>query len=246
MPSPLQKVLLDAPVPLFRLATGRFPVTSAVNETAPKDGAPAAFPCNTVVVVPSEPRVETAVVLPPITNWLSVSVPPAVTFPLPAGVAHVPSPLQKVELEAEVPLFKFVTGRFPVTSADRLTAPNVGRPAAFPCNTVVVVPSDANTCDPWLPEPTMMAFAVRLAALVTQVVQPTVPVVVTVPPVSGLWNTIEVTVPLPGGAAHVPSPRQKVDALALVPEFRLVTGRFPVTSAVRLTALNEGAPDAFP
>jgi hypothetical protein len=37
------------------------------------------------------------------------------TVPDPVGDAHVPSPRQKVEEEAEVPLFKFVTGRFPVT-----------------------------------------------------------------------------------------------------------------------------------
>ena len=69
-----------------------------------------------------------------------VNVPPAVTFPLPAGVAHVPSPRQKVELLADVPELRFVTGKFPVTSALRLTAPKLGTPAAFPCNTVVVVP----------------------------------------------------------------------------------------------------------
>jgi hypothetical protein len=37
------------------------------------------------------------------------------TSPLPEGVAQVPSPRQKVDDEALVPLFKFVTGRFPVT-----------------------------------------------------------------------------------------------------------------------------------
>ena len=92
----------------------------------------------------------------------------------------------------------------------------------------------------------MMAFAVRLAALVTQVMQPTVPVVVTVPPVSGALKTIDVTVPVPGGAAHVPSPRQNVAELALVPEFKLVTGRFPVTSVDSATAANVGNPPALP
>jgi len=92
----------------------------------------------------------------------------------------------------------------------------------------------------------MMAFAVRDAALVTQVVHPTVPVVVTVPPVSGELNTMLVTVPDPGGAAHVPSPRQKVAELALVPEFKLVTGRLPVTSVESATAPNVGAPPALP
>ena len=33
-----------------------------------------------------------------------------------------------------------------------------------------------------------------------------------------------------GGADQVPSPRQKVDADAPVPLFRLVTGRFPVAT----------------
>jgi len=68
VPSPLQNVLLLAAVPLFRFVTGRLPVTSAVSDTAANDGAPPAFPCSTVVVVPKDPNVETAVVFPPITN----------------------------------------------------------------------------------------------------------------------------------------------------------------------------------
>jgi len=68
VPSPLQNVLLLAAVPLFRFVTGRFPVTSADSDTAPKVGAPPAFPCNTVVEVPSDPSVDTAVVFPPITS----------------------------------------------------------------------------------------------------------------------------------------------------------------------------------
>jgi len=68
VPSPLQNVLLDAEVPLLRLVTGKLPVTSADRLTAAKDGAPAAFPCSTVVVVPNDPRVLTAVVLPPSTS----------------------------------------------------------------------------------------------------------------------------------------------------------------------------------
>ena len=46
-----------------------------------------------------------------------------------------------------------------------------------------------------------------------------------------------VTVPAPAGVDHVPSPRQKVNADALVPEFKLVTGRLPVTCVARLTPL---------
>lgn len=48
-----------------------------------------------------------------------------VTVPAPAGVDQVPSPRQYVLAEANVPLFRFVTGRFPVTPVDS------GRPVAF-------------------------------------------------------------------------------------------------------------------
>ena len=68
VPSPLQNVLLLALVPLLRFVTGRFPVTSADRDTAEKDGAPAAFPWSTVVVVPRDPSVDTAVVFPPSTS----------------------------------------------------------------------------------------------------------------------------------------------------------------------------------
>ena len=39
------------------------------------------------------------------------------------GVAHVPSPRQKVDEEAEVPELRFVTGRLPVTSDPSATVP---------------------------------------------------------------------------------------------------------------------------
>src|SRR6266446_1595550 len=55
-----------------------------------------------------------------------------VTVPVPA-TAHVPSPRQKVEEVAPVPLLRWVTARFPLTSLARSTAPNVGAPAALPC-----------------------------------------------------------------------------------------------------------------
>jgi hypothetical protein len=50
------------------------------------------------------------------------------------------------------------------------------------------------------------------------------------PPVND-WATL-VTEPVPA-AAQLPSPRQKVDAVAPVPLFRLVTGKLPVTPVVR-------------
>ena len=43
-----------------------------------------------------------------------------------AGADHVPSPLQKVEEDAPVPLLRFPTGRLPVTSKARLTEAQVG------------------------------------------------------------------------------------------------------------------------
>ena len=43
--------------------------------------------------------------------------------------------------------------------------------------------------------------------------------------------------PVPGGVPQVPSPRQKVVALAEVPEFKFVVGRLPVTSEAKLTTL---------
>ena len=67
-----------------------------------------------------------------------------------------------------------------------------------------------------------------------------VPATVTAPAVAELGvrpvvpKEIVVTA-VEASVAHVPSPRQKVVELALVPEFRLATGRFPVTSEARRT-----------
>jgi hypothetical protein len=59
---------------------------------------------------------------------------PEVTVPEPVGVAQTPSPRQKVEEEASVPEFKFVTGRLPVTPVVN------GRPVAFVSVTALGVP----------------------------------------------------------------------------------------------------------
>ena len=57
----------------------------------------------------------TSVVPLPSTTALDVRFPDVfVTVPAPAGADQVPSPRQKVDDEAEVPLFRFVTGRLPV------------------------------------------------------------------------------------------------------------------------------------
>jgi hypothetical protein len=60
---------------------------------------------------------------------MTLSVPKllaAVTSPLPAGAAHVPSPRQNVDEDALVPELRFATGKLPVTALDdaRLIAPN--------------------------------------------------------------------------------------------------------------------------
>jgi hypothetical protein len=65
-------------------------------------------------------------VLPPVpenkANSLSMLIAVLVlASPDPLGVAHVPSPRQYVALEALVPLFRFATGKLPVTPVVRLT-----------------------------------------------------------------------------------------------------------------------------
>ena len=192
-----------------------------------------AFAVNDAALVTQvvQPTVPVVVTVPPVSGELKTI---EVTVPLPGGAAHVPSPLQKVAELALVPEFKLVTGRLPVTSVDSATAPNVGNPPALPCSTVVVVPNDPSTAVACNPPPTTKRLAVSAAALVTQVAQAIVPVVVIGPPVSGAVVDMELTEPEPPGIAHVPSPRQKVVAPALVPELRLVTGRLPVTPVAKL------------
>ena len=69
--------------------------------------------------------------------------------PEPAGVDHDPSPRQKVVAEADVPEFKFATGRLPVTPVDsgkpvRLVAtpeagvPNAGVVNVLPARVVAI------------------------------------------------------------------------------------------------------------
>lgn len=56
----------------------------------------------------------------------------------------------------------------------------------------------------------------------------------------------------PAGVAQVPSPRQNVEDEALVPEFRLATGKFPVIpvesgSPVQFVSVpDDGVPNAPP
>ena len=100
------------------------------------DGSPPLFAVSTYPVVPRVERDFTVVVVSPSTTADGVTGP---SDP-PDGEAHVPSPRQNVDALADVPLLRFVTGRFPETSNDRSTGPHVGSPPASPCSTVVVVP----------------------------------------------------------------------------------------------------------
>jgi hypothetical protein len=76
-------------------------------------------------------------------------------------------------------------------------------------------------------------------------------VVIGLPEIANTLGTVaatELTVPVPVGEAHAPSPRQKVEADALVPLLRLVTGRLPVTPVTRgkPVALVKTAADGVP
>jgi hypothetical protein len=91
---------------------------------------PATVKAKVPVVVIGEPLTD---IKPPVNVW-----PTEVTVPAPTGVAHVPSPRQKVNAEAEVPLLRLVTGRFPVTWVAKLTLDNVPPSVKLPL--VVTVP----------------------------------------------------------------------------------------------------------
>ena len=157
---------------------------------------------------------------------------------LPLGVAHVLSPRRKVVLFA-VPEPSCAVGTVPL---DRLLAFKLVRaeplpecvPEKVPPVTVPLRVGEAeNTA---LPVPVGVPTATP--AILATVVAPEL-VIVTSPVGATAVATLE---PLPTqifalvragnaeeGVAHVPSPRQKVEELAAVPLFRLVTGRLPVT-----------------
>ena len=110
----------------------------------------------------------------------------------------------------------------------------------------------ATTCNALVPLPSSTLLAVSevlpvppfsTGSAVPLYVMASVPDVVTGLPVMvnivGAVSPTEVTVPVPpdAGVAHVPSPRQNVVPLALVPLFKLATGRFPVTSVASAIVL---------
>ncbi len=106
-------------------------------------------------------------------------LPLVVTSPLnSAAVIAVALPRIKPTRVEVVPVPPFATGNVPLTSAARATAAKDGAPAALPCKTVVVVPRLPNTEVAWLPPPKTSMLAVKAAALVTQVGQDRVAIVV--------------------------------------------------------------------
>jgi hypothetical protein len=140
-------------------------------------------------------------------------------------------------LDALVPLFKLATGRLPVTPVDK------GKPVAFVSVTLVGVPK-TGVVNVGLVDKTTLPVPVLVVTPVPPLATAKVPVSVIVPdevigppvvdkPVVPPATLIDVTVPaLAGGVAQDPSPRQNVVADALVPEFKLVTGKLPVTPVV--------------
>jgi len=163
-------------------------------------------------------------------------LPPGDPLP-PDGVAQVPSPRQKVVLDADVPLLRLETGRLPVTPVDN------GKPVAFVSVTLVGVPK-TGVVSVGLVDKTTLPVPVLVVTPVPPLATARVPVSVIVPdvvigpplvvrPVVPPATLIEVTgQALAAGVAQVPSPRQNVVDDALVPEFRLATGRLPVTPVV--------------
>ena len=109
VPSPRQNVLVVALVPLFRLPTGKLPVTPVARLTPVTAPLRVKFP-ELVTVPPS------VIPLTEPTPATEVTVPGLLT-----GVAHVPSPRQNVLVDALVPLFRLPTGKLPVTLVAKLT-----------------------------------------------------------------------------------------------------------------------------
>ena len=163
VPKPV--ALNEAPVPMTMAAEV---FVLAVN---PLNGTAAAL---VATIVPEPVAVRLAPV--PTTMAALVLVPPLIAENPIEIAAHVASPRQKVDDDADSPEFKCDTPRFPVTSAfARFTAEEV-TVWVLPAKCAIPAPGDEAT---------------------TQVAQPIVPLVVNVPPVIGELVATDVTVPVP-------------------------------------------------
>ncbi|CAM6031534.1 unnamed protein product [Sphagnum compactum] len=167
---------------------------------------------------------------PALLIWICPDDPPG-GVAVAEGDAHVPSPRQKVEADADAPEARFATGRLPVTPVES------GSPVAFvrvidvgvPRTGVVSVGDVANTT---LPVP-VVAIPAKLPLLLTWICPD-------VPPGG---------VVVLDGVAQVLSPRRKVVAEAPLPPARFAIGRVPVTpvgrgSPVALVSVRVGALDS--
>jgi hypothetical protein len=221
--------VLLALVPLFKLFTGKLPVTPPLLLDARLIGGKSA---------PTNARSDGTPLLP-----LGVAT---TRFPEPEGYggAHVPLPVHTVVELALVPPFKLVTGKLPVTPPLLLdarfiggkSAPTMARADIAPLapfgearNSLAAIPVHHEKASVPLP---VMGLPVTHKGL-TAVAE----TLLTVPP------------PVPGGTAQIPSPRQNVVLLALVPPLRLAGGRLPNTygePAPRLMSWTFHVPESAP
>jgi hypothetical protein len=190
-----------------------------------------AVPATAGQVIVAVPLVEPLPVMTqevvPVTPQLSAekSPMPRVVPPIVPGAANV-APPSVLALFVPVPL-KVSEEPDPSTPAMLVFVPDVSAEKAGACSEVSVTPESCTACPP---APVMTSPLVLLAAWDAHVAHETAGVV---PPLDTIGEVpvTEVTPPALG-AAHVPSPRQNVVLEALVPLFRLVTGRLPVTPVV--------------
>ena len=123
---------------------------------------PATVKAKVPLAVIGEPATE---MMPPVNDWATL-----VTVPEPAA-AQLPSPRQKVDAVAPVPLFRFVTGRLPVTPVVK------GRPVALVKVPLEGVPNAPPFTTGEPAEPTLIASAVA-TPVPKPVIEPTAGVIV--------------------------------------------------------------------
>lgn len=131
-PKPAAAVPLEFVRIVTAFSTVEVLLVTSVNVNAPPVVAP---PVRVARVTLFVSRFSAFASFVPIVTADPVLLPPFKMSPVPEGVDHVPSPRQKVEALADVPLFKFVTGKFPVTPVVS------GSPVAFVSTKAVGVPS---------------------------------------------------------------------------------------------------------
>jgi hypothetical protein len=154
-----------------------------------------------------------------------------------------------VVVEADVPPFRFATGKLPVTP-----------PLALDARFAAGISAETRVLNAGVLAPPEVGPQKQVLALSVPSVTAKVPVlVIGLPATLKIPGMVSATLDTPpGGTDQVPSPRQKVVDEALVPLLRFPTGRFPVTPPAVLIARlmdgmsaetrdrNVGAPDTPP